>query len=164
MYITPPDTTGVVEYPPNSVAAVIGSVHATPSVETFDALIGPPTSRVFCRSAPGRLHAVESAEVVCAEVVVGTAVVLVLPPLPQAATSRLAATSKQNPASRAECMRTHRCRCGEGDLISFPVGVFSLIDISLAPSGSQRLARLGEASSQGLNRVEDASSDLVAAR
>src|ERR1700756_4929373 len=56
VYITPPDTTGVVAYAPNAPGALIGSVQATPSVETFDALIGPPTWRVFCRSAPGRLQ------------------------------------------------------------------------------------------------------------
>src|ERR1700677_3841228 len=94
VYITPPEMTGVVAYPPNCPVAVIGSVQATPSVETFDALIGPPTSRVFCRSAPGELHVAES-ELGGAAGLGGRAGVLsVLWPLPQAATRQLVVTSK----------------------------------------------------------------------
>src|SRR4029077_7062612 len=53
-YITPPTTTGVVAYAPKVPVAVSGTVHATPSVPTFEESIGPPTWRVFCRSAPGK--------------------------------------------------------------------------------------------------------------
>src|SRR3954451_9168279 len=47
-YMTPFAVTGVLEYPPNAPPAVIGTVHATPSVETLSPLIAPPIFRVFC--------------------------------------------------------------------------------------------------------------------
>src|SRR3954465_6706806 len=81
-YITPFSTTGVLEYPPNAPLAVIGSVHATPSVETLARSIGPPTLRVFCRSAFGRFHA---------EVPVVLLLELLLPP--QATTKTLVTMS-----------------------------------------------------------------------
>src|SRR3954447_15318138 len=87
-YITPFETTGVLEYPPNAPLAVIGSVQATPSVETLERLIGPPTLRVFCRSAFGRFHAVTRVELLLA----------LLPP-PQATRKRLVAMSSPTPAA-----------------------------------------------------------------
>src|SRR5882757_1585769 len=92
-------------------------VHATPSVETLEALIGPPTFREFWESAPGRLQVV-SAEVVGAGLVLGTAVLLAWLPVPQAAPSRLSAASKQNPrSSRA------RIRFAVFDMSDAPVGL-----------------------------------------
>jgi len=61
VYITPPDTTGVAAYTPAPPLGVIGTVHATPSWLTVELLIGPLTSRVFARSAPGRLQVLETA-------------------------------------------------------------------------------------------------------
>src|ERR1700749_824361 len=37
VYITPPTTTGDATYAPNEPAALIGTVHATPSVEALEA-------------------------------------------------------------------------------------------------------------------------------
>src|SRR6476646_2232112 len=90
--MTPSATTGVLEYPPNAPPAVMGTVHATPSVETLERLIGPPTLRVFCRSAFGRLHAV---------VAVVSLLELLLPP--QAATKRLVAM--RSPTAAAHLWR-----------------------------------------------------------
>jgi hypothetical protein len=92
-YMTPSATTGVLEYPPNAPPAVMGTVHATPSVETLERLIGPPTLRVFCRSAFGRLHAVAAVELLLE--------LLLLPP--QAATKRLVTMS--NPTAAAHLWR-----------------------------------------------------------
>src|ERR671911_620963 len=74
---------------PKAPWAVIGTVHATPSFLALDALIGPPTFREFCRSALGRAHVVRAAPVLP----------LSSSPPPQAATSRLAPTSKHKPAN-----------------------------------------------------------------
>ena len=62
-YTTPFTTTGVVAYPSATPAVAaspvdsIGTHHATPSCATFEAVIALATSRVFCRLAPGRVHA-----------------------------------------------------------------------------------------------------------
>src|SRR5262249_58976177 len=40
----------------NTGAAAGGTHHATPSLETFELVIGLATSRVFCRSAPGSVQ------------------------------------------------------------------------------------------------------------
>src|SRR5918994_4498254 len=84
----PSEATGVVAYAPKAPWAVIGTVHATPSFVALDALIGPPTFREFWRSALGRAHFVRAAPVLP----------LSSSPPPQAATSRLAPTSKHKPA------------------------------------------------------------------
>src|SRR6476620_11616887 len=66
----------------------MGTVQATPRVETLERLIAPPTLRVFCRSAFGRFHAV-ALDVLLLE--------LLSPP--QAATNRLVAKSKPTPVT-----------------------------------------------------------------
>ena len=65
----------MVAYAPNVPDAMIGTVQATPSVETFEELIGPPTSRVFCESAPASSQLVGRA---AAFTVVALLVLLVL--------------------------------------------------------------------------------------
>src|SRR3954447_12487595 len=86
--MTPFSTTGVLAYPPNAPLAVIGAVHATPRVETLEPLIGPPTLRVFCKSAFGRFHAVAPVPLLLE---------LLLPP--HAARNRLVPRSKPTPAT-----------------------------------------------------------------
>jgi hypothetical protein len=71
----------------------------------LDALIGPPTAREFCRSAPGRLQLVDRG----VEVVLEEVPLLLPPPPPQATTSRLTATNKLAPATRQESRLCSRC-------------------------------------------------------
>src|SRR5215472_121870 len=87
-----------------------GTHHATPSCATFEALIGPATSRVFARLAPGSVQAAAAAglrdppgAVLAAAAAAGPDTQLAtveLPPLPQPLAARPAAASTLTLAAR----------------------------------------------------------------